>query len=118
MGTTPAPFPVLQPGVSAKYQVALTFSTGTAFAPDPTRTLVTSSDPTNFPVSLDPTDPTIIDVVIPTDAAPVAGADGGEDIKVVWQYTNLDGEVVQITGTVTEFGITDDITGGTFTRIA
>ena len=116
MGTVPTPLPPLQPGVTAKFQVTPEFS-GAVFTLDPTRAAVTSSDTTNFPVTLDPTDPqgTTIIAAIPTTAVPVGGS---ESITVTWTYTNLDGKVATVTGTVTEEGITDDVTGGTFARIA
>lgn len=116
-GSAPNPFPPLQPGVNAKFQVTLTFTT-TPFALVPGSASVVSSDPANFPVAIDSSDPTIIDADIPSTAAPVIGQDGGEDITVTWSYKNVDGTVVNISGTVTEEGITDDVTGGTFARIA
>jgi len=40
-------------------------------------------------------------------------------MTVTWQYTNEpDGVVATVTGTVTEEGIVDDVTGGTFAQVA
>lgn len=109
-------FPTLTPGTKATFQVAPTFS-GAPFQLDLSKIGVTSSDVVNFPVAIDPTDPTgtIIVADIPASAAPV---DGSEDITIDWSYTNADGIEIHITGTVTELGIVDDVTGGTFTRLS
>lgn len=106
----------IAPGNTVKFLVSPTFS-GAAFALDGTKAAITSSDPTNFPVSLDPADPTgaTFESVIPDTAAPVGGS---EDITVTWTYTNTDGKVATVTGTVTEVGIVDDVTGGTFAQVA
>ena len=106
----------IQPGQTPKFQVTPTFS-GAPFALDGTKATVTSSDPTNFPVALDPSDPQglTFDAAIPADAQPVGGS---EAITVTWTYTNTDGVVATVSGTVTELGITDDVTGGTFAQIA
>ena len=45
-------------------------------------------------------------------------APGGEVLTVTWTYTNTDGVVATVTGTVTEQGIVDDVTGGTFAQVA
>jgi hypothetical protein len=119
MGTTPVTpsFPPLEPGVIAKFLVTPTFS-GAAFALVGAQAAVTSSDTTNFPVTIDlADDPTgaTIEAVIPATAAPL---NGSESITVTWTYTNTDGTVATVTGTVTEVGIVDDVTGGTFARVA
>ena len=107
------PLNPIQPGQSLKFQVTPTFS-GAAFALDPAKTAVVSSDPANFPAVLDTADPSIIDVDIPADAQPTGGS---EAITVTWTYTNSDGTVATVTGSVTELGIVDDVTGGTFAQI-
>jgi hypothetical protein len=107
------PMNPIQPGQSLKFQVTPTFS-GEAFALDPAKTAVVSSDPTNFPAVLDSADPSIINVDIPKDAQPTGGS---EAITVTWTYTNTDGTTATVTGSVTELGIVDDVTGGTFAQI-
>ena len=42
----------------------------------------------------------------------------GVALTIDWSYTNPDGVVAHVTGTVTENGIVDDVTGGTFQQIA
>lgn len=106
----------IQPGNSPKFYVTPTFS-GAPFTLDGTKADVTSSDTTNFPVALDPTDAegrTII-AAIPDTAQPVGGS---EDVTVTWTYTNTDGIQAVVTGSVTELGIVDDVTGGVFAQIA
>lgn len=103
----------IQPGQSLKFQVTPTYS-GAPFALVAAQAAVVSSDPANFPAVLDPADPSIIDVDIPTTANPTGGA---EPITVTWTYTNTDGTAATVTGNVTELGITDDVTGGTFAQI-
>lgn len=106
----------IQPGSTPVFQVTPTFS-GAAFALDATKAAVTSSDPTNFPVALVATDTTgtTFEAAIPATATPTGGS---EAITVTWTYTNTDGTVATVTGTVTEVGIVDDVTGGTFAQIA
>ncbi len=107
----------ISPGNSPKFQVTPTFS-GAPFTLDGSKAAVSSSDPTNFPVSLDLTDDaegrTFVSD-IPADAV-IAG--GSEVVTVTWTYTNVDGEVATVSGTVTEVGIVDDVTGGTFAQVA
>jgi hypothetical protein len=119
MGTSPTPtptFPQLQPGTTATFQVSPTFS-GSPFALDLSKVAVTSSDTTNFPVAIAPDDTTgtIIQAVIPANAAPL---NGSEEITITWSYTNADGVEATVTGTVTEIGIVDDVTGGAFTLLS
>jgi hypothetical protein len=110
------PMNPIQPGNTVKFLVTPTFS-GAAFALVAAQAAIASSDNTNFPVSLDPADPTgatfesVISgsAVIPT---------GGEAVTVTWTYTNTDGTTATVTGTVTEEGIVDDVTGGTFTQVS
>ncbi|MGA8730291.1 MAG: hypothetical protein WB608_16170 [Terracidiphilus sp.] len=107
----------IQPGNTPKFQVTPTFS-GPPFPLVAANVSIESSDPANFPVELDLTDdPTgaTFDAPIPATAQPVGGS---EDITVTWKYTNTDGSVATVTGTVTEQGITDNVTGGTFAQIA
>lgn len=106
----------ISPGNSPKFQVTPTFS-GAPFTLDGAKAQVTSSDTTNFPVALDPSDPegrTIV-AAIPETAQPVGGS---EDVTITWTYTNDDGVVATVTGSVTELGIVDDVTGGTFAQVA
>ena len=106
----------IQPGQTPVFQVTPTFS-GAAFATLAAQVAVTSSDPTNFPVNLVATDPTglTFEAPIPSTATPTGGS---ESITITWTYTNTDGTVATVTGTVTENGIVDDVTGGTFAQIA
>lgn len=107
----------IQPGNTVKFLVTPAFS-GAAFTLDGSKAAVTSSDPTNFPVDIDLVgDPTgaTFESVIPASATPTGGS---EAITVDWSYTNLDGIVAHVTGTVTELGIVDDVTGGTFAQVA
>ena len=107
----------IQPGQTVKFLVTPTFS-GAPFALVGAQASVTSSDPTNFPVSIDLTDdPTgaTFESAIPATAVPVGGS---EPVTVTWTYTNTDGTTATVTGTVTEIGIVDDVTGGTFAQIA
>ena len=110
------PMVAIQPGQTPKFLVTPTFS-GAAFTTNAAQAAVTSSDPANFPVNLDPSDPTglTFDAPIPATANPTGGS---EAITVTWQYTNTDGTVATVSGTVTELGIVDDVTGGTFAQIA
>jgi hypothetical protein len=105
----------IQPGQTPVFSVTPTFS-GAPFTTVAAQAAVTSSDPTNFPVALVSTDPTglTFSAAIPTGATPTGG---DEPITVTWTYTNTDGTVATVTGTVTETSI-DDVTGGTFTQIA
>lgn len=106
----------ISPGSTPKFQVTPSFS-GAAFALNGTQASIESSDPVNFPVALDASDPTgtTFDAAIPATATPPAG---GEAITITWTYTNLDGVKATVSGTVTEVGIVDDVTGGTFAQIA
>lgn len=104
-------------GNTVKFLVTPTFS-GAAFALVGAQASITSSDPDNFPVSIDLTDdPTgaTFESVIPSTATPVGGS---EAITVTWTYTNTDGTTATVTGSVTEVGIVDDVTGGTFAQVA
>ena len=105
----------IQPGNTPVFQVTPTFS-GAPFTTAAAQAAITSSDPANFPVNLVATDPTglTFEAPIPATANPTGG---DEDITVTWTYTNTDGMVATVTGTVTELGI-DDVTGGTFAQIA
>jgi len=111
------PMVPISPGNAPKFQVSPTFS-GEAFTLDGAKAAVESSDPANFPVALDlagdPTGATFV-ADIPADAQPTGGS---EAVTVTWSYTNLDGVVATVTGTVTEVGLTDDVVGGTFTQVA
>ena len=106
----------IQPGNTVSFKVTPTFS-GPAFALDPTKCSVTSSDPANFPAAIDLTlDPSgaSFTAVIPADAQPTGG---DESISVEWDYANPDGTIGKVTGTVSELGIVDDVTGGTFEQV-
>lgn len=105
----------IQPGSSPQFQVTPTFS-GAPFALVAAQAAVSSSDTTNFPVALNTSDPTgtIFTAAIPSSAVIPSG---GESVTVTWTYTNVDGTVATVTGTVTENGI-DDVTGGTFAQVA
>ena len=106
----------IQPGQTPKFLVTPEFS-GDPFTLDGSKASITSSDPTNFPVQLDPSDPQglTFEAPIPASAVPPGGS---EAITVTWTYTNPDGKVATVTGTVTENGIVDDVTGGSFAQIA
>lgn len=107
----------IQPGSSPKFQVAPTFS-GPPFPLVGTNAAVSTSDSVNAPAALDLSDdPTGATFVLNLTAGAVIAA-GGEPITVTWTYTNTDGTVATVTGNVTEEGIVDDVTGGTFTQVA
>jgi hypothetical protein len=107
----------IQPGNSPKFQVTPTFS-GAPFALVGAQAAVATSDSVNAPAALDLTDdPTGATFVLNLTAGAVIGA-GGEPIVVTWTYINTDGTVATVQGTVTEEGIVDDVTGGTFAQVA
>ncbi len=110
-------FPVLGPGVTAKFQVAWT-ANGAA---DPNTvaadTAWSSSDPANFPAVIDPTDPTgtTADVTIPD------GETTTEEVTLTVVYTNADGTTATASAVFDLVGGTVqpvDVTAGTITRIA
>ena len=106
----------IQPGSSPEFQVTPTFS-GDPFALIGANASVTTSDSINAPASIDlATDPTGTTFVLNLTADAVI-APGGESLTVIWTYTNTDGTVATVTGTVTEEGIVDDVTGGTFAQV-
>ncbi len=107
----------IQPGQSPKFQVTPTFS-GPPFPLVGAQAAITTSDPVNAPASIDLTDdPTGATFILNlTTGATIAA--GGEALTVTWSYTNTDGTVANVTGTVTEQGIVDDVTGGTFAQVA
>lgn len=107
----------IQPGNSPKFQVTPTFS-GPSFPLVGAEASVATSDPTNAPASIDLTDdPTGATFILNLLAGAVI-APGGEALTVTWTYLNADGVPATVTGTVTELGIVDDVTGGTFAQIA
>ena len=108
----------IQPGNSPKFQVTPTFD-GPAFPLVGAQAAVSTSDLANAPASIDlRDDPTGATFVLILTAGAVI-APGGEALTVTWQYTNEpDGVVATVTGTVTEEGIVDDVTGGTFQQVA
>lgn len=117
LAQTGDPMVPIQPGNTPVFQVTPTFS-GAAFTLDGSKAAVKSSDATNFPVELDLTsDPqgTTFKAPIPATAQPTGGS---EQITVTWTYTNADGTVATVSGNVTEEGIVDDVTGGTFAQVA
>jgi hypothetical protein len=116
IGDPNMPLNPIQPGNTVKFLVTPTFS-GAPFTLVGAQASVVSSDPANFPVSIDlADDPTgaTFESVIPTTANPTGGS---EAITVTWSYKNLDGTVANVVGTVTELGIVDDVTGGTFAQV-
>ena len=107
----------IQPGSSPVFKVTPTFS-GDAFVLDGSRASVTTSDLANAPAFIDLTDDpegTTFKLNLTPDA--VITPDG-EAIVVTWAYNNPDGNVATVQGTVTENGIVDDVTGGTFAQVA
>lgn len=107
----------IQPGNTPKFVVTPTFS-GPAFALVGANAAIETSDAVNAPASLDLTDdPSGATFVIALTAG-AAIPTGGEAITVTWTYTNPDGTVATVTGTLTEEGIVDDVTGGTFAQVA
>ena len=98
----------ITPGNTPVFQVTPAFS-GAPFTLVAAQAAVTSSDPTNFPVALVASDPTgtTFSAAIPTGATIPTG---GEAVTITWSYTNSDGTVATVTGTVTEEGIVDDVT--------
>lgn len=111
------PMVPIQPGQSPKFQVTPTFS-GAAFTLDGSKAAVSTSDAVNAPAALDLTDDPQGTTFLLNLTPNAQIAVGGEPIVVTWTYTNLDGTVATVTGTVTEEGIVDDVTGGTFTQVA
>ncbi len=107
----------IQPGQKPKFQVTPAFS-GAPFTLDGTKAAVSTSDTVNAPAALDlDTDPT--GATFELDLTPDVVIDpAGEALVVTWTYTNTDGTVATVTGTVTENGIVDDVTGGTFAQVA
>ena len=107
-------------GNSPQYQVTPTWATPPA-AGETTllaQASITSSDPTDFPVALNSTDPTGTTFTL----GPIPPQDTiGEGDTITWEYTNTDGTTASVVGTVTIVNgvpvITDDVTGGTFTQI-
>jgi hypothetical protein len=80
---------------------------------------VSTSDPVNAPAAIDLTDdPTGATFQLNLLAGAVIDPVNGEPISVDYAYTNPDGTVAHVTGTVTEQGIVDDVTGGTFAQVA
>lgn len=110
------PMVPIQPGNTPKFLVTPTFS-GAAFTLVAAQASISSSDTTNFPVALDPSDPQGLTFDAPIPATAVIPT-GGESVTVTWKYTNTDGTTATVTGTVSEQGIVDDVTGGTFAQIA
>lgn len=110
------PMVTITPGNTPKFQVTPAFS-GAAFTLEAAQASITSSDPVNFPVELDPTDTTgtMFEAPIPTGATIPTG---GEAVTVTWTYTNLDGTVATVSATLTEQGLTDDVTGGTVAQLS
>ena len=107
----------IQPGNSPQFQVTPTFS-GPPFPLVGAQASVSTSDAVNAPASIDlADDPTGATFTLNLTPNAVI-APGGEALIVTWQYTNLDGTAATVTGTVTEEGIVDDVTGGTFAQIA
>ena len=107
----------IQPGNSPKFQVTPIFS-GPPFPLIGAQAAVSTSDPVNAPASIDlADDPTGATFELNLTAGAQIAA-GGEALTVTWQYTNTDGTVANVTGTVTEQGIVDDVTGGTFAQVA
>jgi hypothetical protein len=111
MSTT---FPTLGPGVSAKFQVTWQPAGVATLSAD---TSWSSSDETNFPAVIDPTDPTgtTADVTIPV------GETATENVTLTVEYDNADGTTASasavfdlVSGTVAPV----DVTGGTIARIA
>ena len=106
----------ITPGNSPQFAITPTFS-GAAFTTLASAASVVSSDPVNFPITLDPTDLTGLNMtaVIPTTATPTGGS---EAITVTWTYVNVDGSVATVFGTVTETGIVpaSNVTGGSFAQ--
>ncbi len=111
------PLNPIQPGQTVKFLVTPSFS-GAPFTTVGAQAAISSSDPVNFPVALDLTDDPsglTFEAAIPSTATPVGGS---EAVTVTWTYTNVDGTVATVIGPVTELGIVDDVTGGTFSQVA
>lgn len=108
-------FVLISPGNTPKFKITPTFSSN-AFTPSAANAAIQSSDPVNFPVQLDPSDPTGLTFLanIPLTATP----GNGEAITITWTYTNADGTQAVISGSVTEIAIVNALTGGTFAQIA
>lgn len=107
----------IQPGQSPKFRVTPTFS-GAAFTLDGTKAAISTSDSVNAPAELDLTDDPQGETFVINLTPGVTIPTGGEAITVDWSYTNEDGVVAHVTGTLTEEGIVDDVTGGIFEQVA
>jgi hypothetical protein len=107
----------IQPGNSPKFQVTPSFS-GAAFTLDGSKAAISTSDSVNAPASIDLTDDPQGTTFVLNLTPDVVIDPAGEALTVDWSYTNLDGTVAHVTGTVTEEGIVDDVTGGTFAQVA
>jgi hypothetical protein len=106
----------IQPGQSPKFKVTPTFG-GSPFTLDGSKAAISTSDAVNAPAAIDLTDDAQGTTFILNLTANATIAAGGEALAVDWSYTNIDGQVAHVTGTVTEQGIVDDVTGGTFEQI-
>ena len=107
----------IQPGNSPKFQVTPSFS-GVSFTLDGSKAAVTTSDTVNALASIDLTDDAQGTTFVINLTPDVVIDPAGEPITVTWTYTNLDGTVATVSGTITEQGIVDDVTGGTFAQVA
>lgn len=108
----------IQPGSKPRFLVTPTFSAA-PFALDPTKAAISTDDAdATSSIVTDgvngPADGTVFEI----DLADVTIPAGGLSIAVDWSYTNTDGTVAHVTGTLTENGIVDDVTGGTFAQVA
>ena len=107
----------ISPGNSPQFLVTPTFS-GTAFSLLAASASVTSSDTTNFPVTLNTEDPqgTLFTAAIPAGATVPTGS---EQITITWTYRNVDGSVATVTAVVTETGLStqSNVVGGTINQV-
>lgn len=110
----------IQPGQKPRFKVTPAFS-GDPFTLIFAQAAISTSDAANAPAQIVPDDPagtnpdgTIFEVDLTSGVTLPAG---GEGIDVDWSYANTDGVVAHVTGTLTENGIVDDVTGGTFEQV-
>ena len=107
-------FPPLGPGVAAKFQVT---PAPAGVVTEAANAAWSSSDETNFPAVMDPSDPTgcTADVTIP------AAETETEAVTLTWTYTNADSTIATASAEFDLVGGTVapvDVTGGTIARIA
>ena len=107
------PLVPLSPGNSPQFQVTPTPAGVTTLAAN---TSWMSSDPVNFPVSMNADDPTGLTATVNIPASETVT----ESVTLAWSYTNSDGTVANATASfnlVSGVAEAVDVTGGTLAQI-